>query len=214
MATPPYCATNTKSSASTPTRQCLQSLKHRGGTGKTSLADLVNALDTPRTVWVMVPAGDITQSTVDELSEHMSPRRHTYRRRQLQLQRINPTRKRISRKRHRHAGQRHQRRQYGDSKTDTALTIGGNRKAYERNLPIFKTLAPPESDGKPLRRAQRLRTLRQDDPQRHRIRNDAGLCRRTRTPRSKVRLQLRPGRNLRKLALRKRHPLMAPRPHR
>ena len=27
------------------------------------------------------------------------------------------------------------------------LTIGGRREAYERNLPIFKSLSPPESDG-------------------------------------------------------------------
>ncbi len=33
-----------------------------------SLRDLVDALDAPRTVWLMVPAGPITQSAVDELS--------------------------------------------------------------------------------------------------------------------------------------------------
>ena len=27
------------------------------------------------------------------------------------------------------------------------LTVGGNRAAYDRNRPIFKTLAPPDSDG-------------------------------------------------------------------
>jgi len=33
-----------------------------------SLRDLVAALDTPRTVWLMVPAGPITQNAVDELA--------------------------------------------------------------------------------------------------------------------------------------------------
>ena len=38
-----------------------------------SLTALVEALDAPRVVWVMVPAGAATQSTVDELAELLSP---------------------------------------------------------------------------------------------------------------------------------------------
>jgi 6-phosphogluconate dehydrogenase len=34
----------------------------------TSLADMIKQLDAPRTVWLMVPAGDITRDTVKELS--------------------------------------------------------------------------------------------------------------------------------------------------
>jgi 6-phosphogluconate dehydrogenase len=37
-----------------------------------SLADLVAALDAPRVVWVMVPAGEITRSTVHQLGELLS----------------------------------------------------------------------------------------------------------------------------------------------
>jgi 6-phosphogluconate dehydrogenase len=37
--------------------------------GVGSLADLVAKLDPPRTVWIMVPAGDATQQTVDALAE-------------------------------------------------------------------------------------------------------------------------------------------------
>ncbi|HMJ97087.1 MAG TPA: NAD(P)-binding domain-containing protein, partial [Thermoleophilaceae bacterium] len=40
-----------------------------GATGVGSLEDLVGRLEAPRTVWIMVPAGDPTQSTVDKLSE-------------------------------------------------------------------------------------------------------------------------------------------------
>jgi 6-phosphogluconate dehydrogenase len=40
-----------------------------GATGAASLEDLVAALDAPRTVWVMVPAGAPTQETVERLGD-------------------------------------------------------------------------------------------------------------------------------------------------
>jgi 6-phosphogluconate dehydrogenase len=40
-----------------------------GATGVGSLEELVQKLDAPRTVWIMVPAGDPTQQTVDKLAE-------------------------------------------------------------------------------------------------------------------------------------------------
>ncbi len=39
-----------------------------GATGTGSLEDLVSKLEAPRTVWIMVPAGDPTQSTVEALA--------------------------------------------------------------------------------------------------------------------------------------------------
>jgi 6-phosphogluconate dehydrogenase len=41
----------------------------KGATGARSLADLVKKLEAPRLVWIMVPAGEPTQSTVDKLAK-------------------------------------------------------------------------------------------------------------------------------------------------
>ncbi|MFD5762206.1 NAD(P)-binding domain-containing protein, partial [Streptomyces sp. NPDC127044] len=38
-----------------------------------SLTELVSALEGPRVVWVMVPAGAATQSTIDQLGELLEP---------------------------------------------------------------------------------------------------------------------------------------------
>jgi 6-phosphogluconate dehydrogenase len=41
----------------------------RGAVGASSLKDLVKKLEAPRIVWIMVPAGEATQSTVDQLAK-------------------------------------------------------------------------------------------------------------------------------------------------
>ena len=40
-----------------------------GASGASSLEELVGQLEAPRTVWIMVPSGDATQQTVDNLAE-------------------------------------------------------------------------------------------------------------------------------------------------
>ncbi len=44
-----------------------------GATGAASLEELVSKLEAPRTVWIMVPAGEPTQGTVDQLAELLEP---------------------------------------------------------------------------------------------------------------------------------------------
>ncbi|HWI22801.1 MAG TPA: decarboxylating 6-phosphogluconate dehydrogenase [Baekduia sp.] len=52
-----------------PSRQARDEAVQNGASAATSLKDLVGKLDKPRLVWLMVPSGEITQNSVDELSE-------------------------------------------------------------------------------------------------------------------------------------------------
>jgi 6-phosphogluconate dehydrogenase len=49
----------------------VKALEAVGATGASSIEDLVSAMSAPRTVWVMVPAGEITAATVSELADHL-----------------------------------------------------------------------------------------------------------------------------------------------
>ena len=53
-----------------------------------SLAELRDQLDAPRAFWLMVPAGEITEGTFQELLGARRGRRHDRRRRQLELPRL------------------------------------------------------------------------------------------------------------------------------
>ena len=45
----------------------VKDLEEHGGKGAQSLEDLVQKLDKPRNIWLMIPAGDVTQNTLTEL---------------------------------------------------------------------------------------------------------------------------------------------------
>jgi 6-phosphogluconate dehydrogenase len=49
--------------------EMISTAEGQGAKGASSLQDMVSMLDPPRTVWIMVPAGDPTESTVEELGE-------------------------------------------------------------------------------------------------------------------------------------------------
>jgi 6-phosphogluconate dehydrogenase len=48
--------------------QAVQALEQEGATGASSMADFVAKLTAPRAAWIMVPAGDITAKTIEELA--------------------------------------------------------------------------------------------------------------------------------------------------
>jgi 6-phosphogluconate dehydrogenase len=53
--------------------EAVQTLAAEGATGADSMADFAAKLETPRTAWVMVPAGDITATTIRALADVLEP---------------------------------------------------------------------------------------------------------------------------------------------
>ena len=129
-----------------PDTAAVEALGNKGASAASSLAEVVGKLDAPRTVWVMVPSGDITEQTVNDLIELLdagdtlidggnSNYKESQRRAEAAVQRDID---------------------FLDSGTSGGvwglangycLTVGGSRAAYDRNRSIFKTLAPDDSDG-------------------------------------------------------------------
>jgi 6-phosphogluconate dehydrogenase len=122
------------------------SLEKSGAETAASLEQMVAKLKAPRTVWLMVPAGEITDSTIANLVPLLaagdtiidggnSNYRDTQRRAAMTLQR---------------------KIQYVDSGTSGgiwglaegySLMIGGDEAVVERLRPIFETLAPAKNQG-------------------------------------------------------------------
>ena len=157
-------------------------------------------LEPPRAVWVMVPAGEITETTVAELAERARARRRDHRRRQLLLPRRHPPRRRA--------------RRSGGSTTSTAGPVGGvfglergyclmiggprarssasTRSSRRSRRASRRRERTPGRDGRPgdgrarlpALRAERRRPLREDGPQRDRVRDHGRLRRGPQHPRA------------------------------
>ena len=129
-----------------PDSNAVKSLEEKGAAGSSSLTELVSKLSQPRTAWVMVPAGTITEDTVNALGQALSPG-------DTVIDGGNSNYRESMRRAAMLAEKGIDFLDCGTSggvwglENGYCLTVGGSRTAYERNLPIFKTLAPEENDG-------------------------------------------------------------------
>lgn len=126
----------------------VKQLEAEGAMGSTSLDDLVEKLKKPRVVWIMVPAGEATESMVQSLAEKLDPG-------DIVIDGGNSHYKDDVRR-----GQRLQEKDlhYVDVGTSGGvwglergycLMIGGGKAAVEHLDPIFKTIAPGKGDIEP-----------------------------------------------------------------
>ena len=129
-----------------PDADAVQAAMTAGATGASSLTDLVSKLEKPRAVWVMVPDGAPTDSTISELaalldasdtlidggnSNYKDSMRHS---RELAEHDIS----------------------FLDAGTSGgiwglangySMMVGGDKAAYDRLLPVIQSLAPSDSSG-------------------------------------------------------------------
>jgi 6-phosphogluconate dehydrogenase len=130
------------------TPDTVAQLAKEGATGAASLADLVAKLEAPRTVWLMLPAGDVTEHAVGELAgllaagDAVIDGGNSYYKDDV-----------------RRAGQLSDKGiHYLDAGTSGGiwgkdrgycLMVGGPRDAVQRLDPIWRTLAPGQGDVPP-----------------------------------------------------------------
>jgi len=114
-----------------------------GATGASSLDDLVSKLRTPRAVWIMVPAGEPTDSTIGSLLELLSPGDTII---DGGNSRWTDSKKRYARCKERDVA-------FVDAGTSGGvwglengycLMVGGDDDAVKRVEPVFLTLAPKD----------------------------------------------------------------------
>jgi 6-phosphogluconate dehydrogenase len=123
----------------------VQELVSDGAKGAADLPGLIASLEKPRAVWIMLPAGPITEQTVEELSQHMDAG-------DIIIDGGNSKFKDDVR-RGKKVGEKGV--NYVDVGTSGGvwgiergycLMIGAKKEVFDHLEPIFKTLAPGESD--------------------------------------------------------------------
>ena len=129
-----------------PRPEAVQTLAQEGATGATSLQDMATRLAAPRAAWVMVPAGDPTEATLNLLAEAMSPG-------DTVIDGGNSNYKDSVR---RAASLKERGIAFLDAGTSGgvwglkegySLMVGGDADAFRRLEPIFQTLAPGSDKG-------------------------------------------------------------------
>jgi len=114
-----------------------------GAIASYSIEELVSKLEKPRTVWIMVPAGDATEAQIAELLEHLEPGDT--------IVDGGNTNFHDDVRRHRELAGKGLR--YVDAgvsggiwglKVGFCLMVGGEKEAVEPLVPVFTSLAPPD----------------------------------------------------------------------
>ena len=126
--------------------EAVQSVVREGATGASSIADLVGQLAAPRTVWIMVPSGESTESTINAVADALSPG-------DVIIDGGNSYYKDGVR---RTAALRERGLSFLDAGTSGgiwglqegySLMVGGDPDVFRRLEPIFQTLAPASDKG-------------------------------------------------------------------
>ena len=129
-----------------PTKEAVETLTAQGAIGSTSIADLVEKLSPPRTVWVMVPSGEPTESTIKTLSVELSKD-------DIIIDGGNSNYKDSMRRATALSKEGIAFLDAGTSggiwglKDGYCLMVGGDIEAFRRVEPIFQTLAPSPHQG-------------------------------------------------------------------
>jgi len=123
-----------------------KALVEKGAKASDSLAMLVSAMPMPRVVWIMIPAGKITDSTLAELATVLAPG-------DTVVDGGNSNYKDTQRRAEEFAAKGIAYLDCGTSggvwglENGYSLMIGGDAQAVERLRPIFETLAPAKDKG-------------------------------------------------------------------
>ncbi len=129
-----------------PREEAVQALVQQGAVGASSIADLVSKLTSPRAVWVMVPAGEPTESTIKGVAEALSEGDAV----------IDGGNSNYKDSMRRAASLGEKGLKFLDAGTSGgiwglkegySLMVGGDAEAFQRLEPIFQTLAPSSDKG-------------------------------------------------------------------
>ena len=129
-----------------PAQDAVTALVQQGAVRATSMAGLVAKLAVPRIVWMMVPSGDVTESTINELAGLLSSG-------DILIDGGNSNYKDSMRRASDLAQKGVSFLDIGTSggiwglKEGYSLMVGGDAAAYHRIEPILQTLAPSPSQG-------------------------------------------------------------------
>ena len=129
-----------------PRPDAVEAQVRAGASGASSLADLATQLSPPRAAWVMVPAGEPTESTIDTLAQELSTGDTV----------IDGGNSNYKDSMRRAAALDERGLRFLDAGTSGgswgltegySLMVGGDRQAFDRLEPVFKTLAPGPEKG-------------------------------------------------------------------